>query len=141
MRTNQLLSKTTILHTFSTIRHVIDVSHQFNSNLAWISSNSFESFRVHWDFTAFISLFYHKFVIRKFILPFLSLVMETNSFTRLKLHTPMLNLKLKKWYPIWTFYPYIGVCQRCTLSYCYMLPRLRYLSFSLMLIQGLKEYK
>ena len=141
MKTNQLLSKTTILHTFSTIRHVIDVSHQFNSNLAWISSNSFESFRVHWDFTAFISLFYHKFVIRKFILPFLSLVMETNSFTRLKLHTPMLNLKLKKWYPIWTFYPYIGVCQRCTLSYCYMLPRLRYLSFSLMLIQGLKEYK
>ena len=141
MKTNQLLSKTTILHTFSTIRHVIDVSHQFNSNLAWISSNSFESFRVHWDFTAFISLFYHKFVIRKFILPFLSLVMKTNSFTRLKLHTPMLNLKLKKWYPIWTFYPYIGVCQRCTLSYCYMLPRLRYLSFSLMLIQGLKEYK
>ena len=107
MKTNQLLSKTTILHTFSTIRHVIDVSHQFNSNLAWISSNSFESFRVHWDFTAFISLFYHKFVIRKFILPFLSLVMETNSFTRLKLHTPISNLKLKKWSPIWTFYPYM----------------------------------
>ena len=141
MKTNQLLSKTTILHTFSTIRHVIDVSHQFNSNLAWISSNSFESFRVHWDFTAFISLFYHKFVIRKFILPFLSLVMETNSFTRLKLHTPISNLKLKKWSPIWTFYPYIGVRQRCILSYCYMLLWLKYLPFSLMLIQGLKECK
>ena len=141
MKTNQLLWKTTILHTFSTIRHVIDVSHQFNSNLAWISSNSFESFRVHWDFTAFISLFYHKFVIRKFILPFLSLVMETNSFTRLKLHTPMLNLKLKKWSPIWTFYPYIGVPQRCILSYCYMLLWLKYLPFSLMLVQRLKECK
>ena len=97
--------------------------------------------RVDWDFTDFVSLFYHKFVICKFILPFLSLVMETNSFTRLKLHTPMLNLKLKKWSPIWTFYPYIGVRQRCTLSYCYMLLWLRYLPFSLMLIQGLKEYK
>ena len=26
--------KTTILHTFSTIRHVIDISHKLNSNLA-----------------------------------------------------------------------------------------------------------
>ena len=45
---------------------------------------------------AFVSLFYHKFVIRMFILPFLNLVMETNSFTRLKLHTPISNLKLTK---------------------------------------------
>ena len=45
---------------------------------------------------AFVSLFYHKFLIHKFILPFSSLVMETNSFTRLKLHTPISNLKLKK---------------------------------------------
>ena len=44
----------------------------------------------------FVSLFGHKFVIRKFILPFSSLVMETNSFTRLKLRTPILNLKQKK---------------------------------------------
>ena len=63
--------------------------------------------RVDWDFTDFISLFYHKFVICKFILSFLSLVMETNSFTRLKLRTPISNLKLKKWSPIWTFYPYM----------------------------------
>ena len=63
--------------------------------------------RVDWDFTDFVSLFYHKFVICKFILPFLSLVMETNSFTRLKLRTPISNLKLKKWSPIWTFYPYM----------------------------------
>ena len=62
---------------------------------------------VDWDFTDFVSLFYHKFVICKFILPFLSLVMETNSFTRLKLRTPISNLKLKKWSPIWTFYPYM----------------------------------
>ena len=51
---------------------------------------------VDWGFTAFVSLFYHKFVIRKFILPFQSLVMETNSFTRLKLHTAISNLNLKK---------------------------------------------
>ena len=73
--------------------------------------NIFEFFwifhKVDWDFMAFVSLFYHKFLIHKFILPFLSLVMETNSFTRLKLHTPISNLKLKKWSPIWTFYPYM----------------------------------
>ena len=44
----------------------------------------------------FVSLFCHKCDIPKFILPFPSLVMETNSFTRLKLHTPVSNLKLKK---------------------------------------------
>ena len=33
--------------------------------------------------------------------------METNSFTRLKLRTPIFNLKLKKWSPIGTFYPYM----------------------------------
>ena len=63
--------------------------------------NIFEFFwifhREDWDFMAFVSLFYHKFVIREFILSFSSLVMETNSFTRLKLHTPISNLKLKKW--------------------------------------------
>ena len=108
MKTNQLLSKTTILHTFSTIRHVIDVSYKLTSNLAWISLNFCESFTEQiWYFTAFVSLFYHKFVIHKFILPFLSLVMETSSFTRLKLHTPISNLKLKKWPPIWTFYLYM----------------------------------
>ena len=88
--------------------HVTDVWHKLNSNLAWISFFFFLIFHIKdWDFTAFVSLFYHKFVIRKFILPFLSLVMETNSLTRLKLHTPISNRKLKKWSPIWTFYPYI----------------------------------
>ena len=97
--------------------------------------------REDWDFTDFASLFYGKFVICKFILPFLSLVMETDLFTKLELRTPISNLKLKKWSlsepstPIW------GVRQGCPLSYCYMLLWLRYLSFSLMLIQGLKEYK
>ena len=64
--------------------------------------------REDWDFTDFASLFYHKFVICKFILPFLSLVMETNSFTRLKLYIPISNLKLIKWSPIWTFYHYMS---------------------------------
>ena len=96
MKTNQLLSKT-ILRTFSTIRHIIDVSHKLSSNLTWIYSNLFLIFhRVDWDLMAFVSLFYHKFVIHMFILPFLSLVMETNSFTRLKLHTSISNLKLTK---------------------------------------------
>ena len=40
----------------------------------------------------FVSLLCHKFIIRKFILPFLSLVMETNLFTRLKLCTPISNI-------------------------------------------------
>ena len=33
--------------------------------------------------------------------------METNSFTRLKLCTPISNLKLKIWSPTWTFQPYM----------------------------------
>ena len=40
----------------------------------------------------FVSLLCHKSIIRKFILPFLSLVMETNLFTRLKLCTPISNI-------------------------------------------------
>ena len=88
---------------FSTIRHELDVSHKLNSNLAWISSWIFH--RVDWDFTATISLLCHKCVICKFILSFLSLVMETNLFTRLKLRTLISNLKLKQWSPIWIFYP------------------------------------
>ena len=40
----------------------------------------------------FVSLLCHKFIIRTFILPFLSLVMETNLFTRLKLCTPISNI-------------------------------------------------
>ena len=106
MKANQLLSKTTILHTFSNIQHVIDVSHKLNSNLAWISLNFRESFRVDWYFTAFISLLCHKFICKFILLS--SLVMETNSFTRLKLCTPISNLKLKKWSPIWNFYPYMS---------------------------------
>ena len=44
----------------------------------------------------FVSLFCHKFVIRKFILPFLSSVMETDSSRRLKLRTSVSNENLKK---------------------------------------------
>ena len=140
---NRLLSKPTILCTFSTIRHVTDVSHKLNnSNPAWISLNFCEFFRVDWDFTDFVSLLCHKFVICKFILPFLSLVMETNSFTRWKLHSPISNLKLKTCSPIWIFYPYMRSSPELyTLVHSYMLLWLRYLPFSLMLIQGLKEYK
>ena len=82
-------------------------------------------YRVDWDFTDFLSLLYHKFVICKFILPFLSLVMETNSFTRLKLRTPISNLKLKKW----SFTLIWGILQGCPLSHCYMLLWLRHLPF------------
>ena len=98
VKTNQLLSKTTILHRFSAIRDVIDVSHKLNSNLAWISLNFLESFTEYIRISTFVRLFYHKFVIRKFILPFLSLVMETNPL----LHTPISNLRLKKWSPVLT---------------------------------------
>ena len=34
--------------------------------------------------------------------------METKAFTGLKLRTPISNLKLKKWCPIWSFYPYMS---------------------------------
>ena len=88
---------------------------------------------------AFVSLFCHKFVIRKFIMPFSSLVMETNYFTRLKLPTPISNLKLKK------FVSYLnllwGVLREYPLSYYSLLLWLRYLPSSRMLMQGLKEYK
>ena len=98
----------TILHTFFNIWDLIDVSRNLNSNLAWIYWLFLWTFdRVDCDFTPFVSLFCHKFAIRSFILLLLSLVMETNSFTRLKLLTPISNLKLKKWSPIWTFYPYL----------------------------------
>ena len=33
--------------------------------------------------------------------------MVTNSFTRLKFHTPIWKLKPKKWPPTWTFYTYM----------------------------------
>ena len=84
----------TILHTFSTTRYVTDVSHNLNSNLAWTSSWTF--YGVGWDFMPFVSL-----------LPFSSLVMETNSFTRWKLRTQISSPKLTRSSPIWTFYPYI----------------------------------
>ena len=135
METNQLLSKTTILHAFSIIRHVIDVSHNLNSNLTWIYLKFFWVFhRADWDFTALVTLFYHKFVIRKFSLPFSSLVMETNSFTRLKFHTPISNLKLKNNGLLSETFTFIwGVPQGCRLSYCSILLWLRYLPSSLML--------
>ena len=97
--------------------------------------------RVDWDFTDYISLFYHKFVIYKFILPFLSLVMETNSFTRLKLHTPISNLKLKKWSPIWTFYPYMRSSPGVSTLILLYVTATEVPVILLMLIQGWKEYK
>ena len=98
MKTNQLLSKATILNTFSTIRYVIDVSYEFNNNLTLISLNFRETF------TVFVNLLGHTFIICKFFLPFLGLFMETNSFTRLRLRTPISNMKLKKWSPILPLY-------------------------------------
>ena len=76
-----------------------------NNNITHIFYHlNFEFFRifhrVDWDFTAFVSLLCHNFVICNFILSFPSLVMETNLFTRLKLLTPISKLKLKKWPPI-----------------------------------------
>ena len=59
------IEKRTILH----IRDVTDASNKLN-NLALI-----------WDFMPFLTLLCHKFALCKSILPFLSLVMETNSFT------------------------------------------------------------
>ena len=58
-----------MLHTFSTIRDVIDVSYNLNSNLAW-TPFSWTFYEVCWDFMPFVSLFCHKFVICKLILPF-----------------------------------------------------------------------
>ena len=97
--------------------------------------------RVDWDFIDFVSLFYHKFAICKFILLFLSLVMKTNSFTRLKLHTPILNLKLKKWSPIQTFYPYMRSSPKVSTLTLLYITVTEVPAISLMLIQGLKECK
>ena len=86
----------TILHTSSTIQDAIDVSHNLDSSIAETSLNFREPFTVCLDFMPFVKLFCYNFVIRKLILPFSSLVTETNPFTRLKLRTPISNLKLKK---------------------------------------------
>ena len=91
----------TILQTFSNIGDVIDLL-KLNIYLAW--TGTFE--RLGWDYMPFVSLFRHKFVIRKFILPFVSLLIETILFTRSKLLTPISDIKLKKWSLIWSFYPY-----------------------------------
>ena len=56
----------TILHTFSTIREVIDVP--YNSNLALISFVTFLQSRL--GFMSLVNLLYHKFVLWKFVLPF-----------------------------------------------------------------------
>ena len=46
--------------------------------------------------------------------------METNSFTRLELHTPISNLKLKNGLLSEPFILIWGVHQGSTLSYCYV---------------------
>ena len=56
---------------------------------------SWTFYRVDWVSCPLVNLLCHKFVLPKFILPFLSLVMKTNSSTWLKLRTPISNLKLK----------------------------------------------
>ena len=96
-------------------------------------------YRVDWDFMPFVSLLCHKFVLLKFILPFLSLVTETNSFTQFKLRTPISNLKLKQIVSCLILLPLYEEFTRVVHSHTLL--RLRYLPFSLMLIQGLKEYK
>ena len=65
----------TILHTFSMIREVVDVP--YKSNLTLISFVIFLQSRL--GFMSLVNLLCHKFLLCKFILPFLSLVMETNS--------------------------------------------------------------
>ena len=92
----------TILHIFSTIRDIIDVS-QFKQQLCLSIFEFWWAFYgVGWDFMLFVNFLCHKFVIRKFILPFSSLVMEINLFATLKLCTPKSNLKLKTWSAICT---------------------------------------
>ena len=66
----------TILHTFLTIRDVIDVL--YKSNLALISLNFCEPLQSRLRFMSSVNLLCHKFVLRKLILCFLSLVMETS---------------------------------------------------------------
>ena len=53
----------------------------------------------------FASLFCHKFVLLKSVLSFLGLVMQTYSFTWLKLRTPISNLKLKQMVSYLIFLP------------------------------------
>ena len=81
---NQLVAtrNRTILHTFSTIRDVTDVP--YKSNLALISLNFHELFTGKIGFHALRKLALlklRKFVLLEFILPFLLLIMETNSST------------------------------------------------------------
>ena len=114
MKSNHLLS-------FSTIWDVIEVSLKQQSCLN-IFGFLWTFYRVDWDFMPFVSLFCHKFIICKFNLSFLRLVLETNSFTWLKLHAPISILKLKKWSPIWTCWPYLrsssGVHPHTVIHYC-----------------------
>ena len=84
---------------------------------------SWTFYEVCLDFMHFVSLFYHKFVIRKLILPFSSLVMETNLFTRLKFCTPISNPKLKKMVSYLKLLPLYeefakGVTSHTVLYYC-----------------------
>ena len=124
------------------------IFHQSTSNWCLTSVkqqsclNIFELFwifrMVDWDFTAFVSLFYHKFVIRKFILPFLSLVMET--FIH-KIEVAYTNIKSKTKKMVSYLKPLPLYEEFARGVHCYMLLWLRYLPFLLMLIQGLQEYK
>ena len=115
----------TILHTFSIICDVVDVSNKLNKNLSEISSKPL----VEWIG----------------ILPFLfckKLDMEKNSFVRLKLHTPTSNLKLKEMVSYLTL---LSLCKGFTRDVhshrCCISGQVKYLPVSLMLIRGSKEYK
>ena len=70
-----------ILHIFSTIRDVIDVIEVKKQSCFNIFEFSLTFYIVGGDCMPFLSPFCHKFILHKFALPFLSLVMETNSFT------------------------------------------------------------
>ena len=82
VKNNRLLPKTEQYYTYSMIRDVTDVP--YKSNLALISLNFHELFTGKIGFHALRKLALlklRKFVLLEFILPFLLLIMETNSST------------------------------------------------------------
>ena len=113
--------KNRILLHLSTICYIIDVSNKLNKNLSVISLELIG------------------------ILTFLLCIssdMETNSFTWLKMYTPISNPKLKWMASYLILSPLCEKFARGVYSQCfYILLRLRYLPVSLMPIKGLKEYK
>ena len=71
---SEVINNIILLQTLSTTCYINDVSNKLNKNL------SLNIFRDDWDFNFSASI---------------RLGVETNSFTWLKMHTPISNLKLK----------------------------------------------